>query len=588
MLVTANYVERLVIDLETGQRGFVITGDARFLQPWSHARATLPRQTAALQRLAGDAGQREQARQITRAVDTYIHDYSVPTVEAGRRDPASVRTVAVTEEGKRRIDSIRSQFDRFVAFERHLLTERQERAAAAGRQAALAAAAGVAASVLLVLTFDGYMIRSIVRPVRRASVMARHLADGDLSMRMPATAPGEIGVLERSFNTMATSLEVSRGELHRIAEEQAALRRVATVVAQAASPSVVFGAVAAEMGHILEADCTAIKRYEADETVTVVGAWSRPGAPQSPPPLGSRWPIQDESVSALVSRTGRPARVTGNKRSAAIPAWARDQGITSSVGSPIMVEERLWGVATGFSAAPEPLPDDTEERMLEFTELVATAIANAESRAELAASRARVVAAADESRRRIERDLHDGTQQRLVSLALDVRMAEAAVPPEQDQLKQQVSRVASGLSAAVEELQELSRGLHPAILSSGGIAFALKALARRSAIPVELNVNVSRRLAERIEVAAYYVVSEALTNAAKHGHASVVHVDLTVEGALLKLSVRDDGIGGADPQHGSGLIGLMDRVQAIGGRIHIDSPAGKGTALFVSIPIDDT
>jgi signal transduction histidine kinase len=591
VLATANYLERLVIDLETGQRGFIIAGDARFLQPWTQARAAIPVQSATLERLAAarSAEQGKRARQIERSIEAYMRDYSVPTVEAARRDPASVGTVEVTQEGKRRVDAIRTQFQRFVAYEDQLLALRQGRAAEAVTHATVAAAAGVAGSTLLVLAFDGYVIRSIVRPVRRASIMAGNLAAGDLSVRMLATEPGEIGALEQSFNSMASNLEASRDELRRIAEEQAALRRVATVVARAISPSVVFIAVAAEVGRILEADCTAIMRYEPDGGVTVVGSWSKPSAPQLLMPIGSSAPLQDETASALVLRTGRPARVTNYKRDASgIFAWARERGINSSIGSPIVVEGRLWGVVVAFWAARQPLPEDTEEPMLEFTELVATAIANTESRAELAASRARVVAAADESRRRIERDLHDGAQQRLVSLGLELRMAEAAVPAEQDKLKQQLSRTAEDLADVVEELRELSRGLHPAILSKGGLALALKALARRSAVPVELNVNIGRRLAESIEVAAYFVVSEALTNAAKHAQASAVHVDLNVEDTVLRLSVHDDGIGGADPRQGSGLIGLRDRVEAIGGRIHIESPAGKGTSLLVTIPIDNT
>jgi signal transduction histidine kinase len=217
---------------------------------------------------------------------------------------------------------------------------------------------------------------------------------------------------------------------------------------------------------------------------------------------------------------------------------------------------------------------------------VATAIANAESRAELAASRARVVAAADETRRRIERDLHDGTQQRLVSLGLDLRSAETMVPPEQTELRAQLSRATKGLGDVVENLQEISRGIHPAILSKGGLGPAIKTLARRSAVPVQLDLRAERRLPERIEVAAYYIVSEALTNAAKHAHASVVHVDVKAQDAVVRLSIRDDGIGGADPTQGSGLIGLRDRVETVGGRIEIASPAGTGTSLLVTIPIN--
>jgi signal transduction histidine kinase len=196
------------------------------------------------------------------------------------------------------------------------------------------------------------------------------------------------------------------------------------------------------------------------------------------------------------------------------------------------------------------------------------------------------VAAADQTRRRIERDLHDGAQQRLVSLALALRAAEAAVPPEQEQLRSELAQTAEGLTGVLEDLQEMSRGIHPAILSRGGLGPALKALARRSAIPVELDVRANGRLPEAVEAAAYYVVSEALTNAAKHANASVVHVAVDARGdEVVALTVRDDGVGGADPARGSGLIGLRDRVEALGGTMEVDSAAGRGTLLRVRIPV---
>jgi len=209
------------------------------------------------------------------------------------------------------------------------------------------------------------------------------------------------------------------------------------------------------------------------------------------------------------------------------------------------------------------------------------------SRAELAASRARIVTAADQTRRRIERDLHDGVQQRLVSLTLAQRGAEAMVPPELPELQAQLSRVADGLADALEELQEISRGIHPAILAQGGLAAALKILARRSAVPVELEVGAGTRLPEPVEVAAYYIVSEALTNAAKHAHASAVHVAVEAHDGVLALSIRDDGRGGADPARGSGLIGLTDRVDALGGTIEVASPVGAGTTLLIRLPIEE-
>jgi signal transduction histidine kinase len=209
------------------------------------------------------------------------------------------------------------------------------------------------------------------------------------------------------------------------------------------------------------------------------------------------------------------------------------------------------------------------------------------SRSELAASRARIVAAGDEMRRQIERDLHDGVQQRLVSLALAQRRAEAMVPSELGELRAQLSRVVDGLSGALDELQEISRGIHPAILAKGGLVPALKTLARRSAVPVQLEVRAETRLPEPVEVAAYYVVSEALTNTAKHAHASAVQVALEARDGVLGLSIRDNGCGGADPARGSGLIGLTDRVDALGGTIEVASPAGQGTTLVITLPIED-
>jgi signal transduction histidine kinase len=246
----------------------------------------------------------------------------------------------------------------------------------------------------------------------------------------------------------------------------------------------------------------------------------------------------------------------------------------------------VWGAAIVGSSRPEPLPPDTEVRVADFTDLVATAIANTQAHAELTASRARIVAAADDARRRLERDLHDGAQQRLVSLGLQLRIAEASVPYELQPLREQISDIVDGLVGVSEEVQEISRGIHPAILSKGGLGSALKTLARRSTVPVELDLAVDRRLPESAEVAAYYVVAEALTNAAKHARASRVTVRAEAEDANLHLWIRDDGIGGADSAMGSGLTGLIDRVEALGGKMAVSSQPGSGTSLLVEIPVE--
>jgi signal transduction histidine kinase len=354
-------------------------------------------------------------------------------------------------------------------------------------------------------------------------------------------------------------------------------------VARAAPPDEIFAAIAEEVGQRLPVDITHLNCYGPEGSITIVADWSPTGDQF---PVGSRFALGGQDLSTLVAKTGRPARIDRYAdASGEIAAAARAIGTGSAVGTPIVVAGRLWGVMTVVSIHERPLPRDTEERLARFTDLLATAIANAESRTELAASRARVVSAADDGRRRIERDLHDGVQQRLVSLGLELRTAEDAVPPDLTDLKSRLSDVSLGLGEALDDLQEIARGIHPAVLAKGGLGPAINTLARRSAVPVELDLRAEGRLPERVEVAAYYIVSEGLTNAAKHANASVVHVDVRVDAGGLLLSIRDDGCGGAEYAHGSGLIGLRDRVDALGGQIELTSVAGSGTSLTATIPV---
>jgi signal transduction histidine kinase len=293
-------------------------------------------------------------------------------------------------------------------------------------------------------------------------------------------------------------------------------------------------------------------------------------------------------VATLVFETGRAARLNSYTDTSWQPGDALRQAQGGSgVGAPVIVEGRLWGLIATYSPVGQPLPTDTEARLASFTELVATAIANAESRGELMASRARVVAAADETRRRIERNLHDGIQQRLVTLGLELRAAQAQMPEPPGELEHTLARISDGLSGVFDELREISHGIHPAVLSNGGLTPALAALRRRSTVPVELDLQPRLRLPEAVEVATYYVVSEALANAAKHAHASVVKVKLRTQDARLQLAIHDDGIGGADVNHGSGLLGLRDRIEALGGTQLVTSPAGVGTTLLIEIPLPD-
>jgi signal transduction histidine kinase len=403
-----------------------------------------------------------------------------------------------------------------------------------------------------------------------------------LEQPMPADTEARLASFAELVATAIANAE-SRGALTRLAEEQAALRRVATLVARGVPPVEIFSAVSDQVARLFRAQA-AVLRFEHDDPAIVFVGVSK----TLDLPVGTRWEFQPEMASAEVYRTGCSARVDAMDWSSAsgpIAGAARRMGIVSSVASPIVVEGRLWG-AMNVASTDELLPFGTEGRLEKFTELLATAIANAESRSELAASRRRIVAASDEARRRIERDLHDGTQQRLVSLGLAAGAAQADAAAGRGDLRAELSRIAAGLADAVAELQEFSRGIHPAILSEGGLGRALRTLARRSAVLVDLDVTTNARYPEPIEIAAYYVASEALANAMKHAQASRVEISLTARHGSLLLSVRDDGVGGADPAHGSGLAGLADRVEALGGSIHVHSAAAAGTHITVNLPLE--
>jgi signal transduction histidine kinase len=378
----------------------------------------------------------------------------------------------------------------------------------------------------------------------------------------------------------------ARAQLRDVAAEQAALGRVATLVAKGVPPAEVFAAVAEEVGRLLHADCTIISRYDPDGWITVVGTWAAADLPR-PLPLRLRGKLEGQNIHTLVLQTRQPARlddfsaVTGE-----IGTLSREWGIRASVGAPIWVEGQLWGVMCAASVA-KPVPPGTEARLEGFIELTATALANAEAQAALTASRARMVAAADQERRRVERDLHDGAQQRLVSMALRLRAEQAALPPEAGELAGRLDAAVEAAVSLQEELREISHGLYPAILADSGLRPALRTLARRSGIPVSVDVRVTERLSEPVEAVAYYAVSEALSNVARHAGAAAAEVEVTASGGVLLVRVQDDGSGGADFGRGSGLTEVKDRVEAFGGRVSLHSPRGAGTTLEITLPLSE-
>jgi signal transduction histidine kinase len=402
---------------------------------------------------------------------------------------------------------------------------------------------------------------------------------------LPARAEIRLAAFTELIATAVANAQ-TRVELRDYAEEQSALRRVATLVARAAPSETVFAAVAEEAGKLLQVDFTVIVRYDADGAVTAVGQWAGDGG-AGLFPTGNRLSLGGRNVTTMVFETRRPAGIDlyCENASGAIGQAFGARGVRSATGVPITVDRRLWGAMVVGSRAKK-VPLGTADRLKGLNELVATALANAEAQAELSASRARLLAASDTSRRRIERELREGAQRRLAELAQYLRgQVSAAVPPGDDEVAAEVGRLADEVADVLDELRDIAGGLHPTALAHGGLEPALTTLARRSAIPVRLGLDLDGRLPEPVELTAYYTVAEALTNAAKHAQASTVDVNVEVDDGRLHVRVRDDGCGGADPAAGSGLIGLSDRVESLGGALALCSQADVGTIVEITVPL---
>jgi signal transduction histidine kinase len=376
-------------------------------------------------------------------------------------------------------------------------------------------------------------------------------------------------------------VEAPGSELGRLLEEQAALRRVATLVARGSDRMSVFAAVTAEVGRLLGADLANMVRFE-DAHGTIVGGWSGSEAPEAP--VGFRVSLSQDSIASQIFRTRRPARLDDYNRPGEVFAALRELGLKASVGAPVVVDGELWGAVLAGTVRPHPFPAGAEHRLAAFAELVAQALANAEAREQLAASRMRLVQAAQVERRRLERNLHDGAQQRLVGLSLSLRLAERQLERDPGVARETLVRAQEDLAEALAELRELARGLHPAVLTDHGLGAALSALAGRAPLPVDLTVDSDERFPEPIESAAYFVVAEALTNVARYAFAKHAAVTVAAAEESLVIEVADDGDGGADPDRGSGLRGLSDRVEALGGRLEVRSPLGRGTTVRAELP----
>jgi PAS domain S-box-containing protein len=380
-----------------------------------------------------------------------------------------------------------------------------------------------------------------------------------------------------------TEAKQTETRLRSLLAEQTALRRVATLVARGGAYGEVVSAVAEEVGKLLSADAAGVVRYEPEGRGTVVGTWSRSGVHHIP--AGTSVDLESDTSVGHVYGTGQPGRSIGFEGPAgSLADRLGELGYRSSLAAPIRVAGRLWGALAVADFREEPLAEGSEQRLVRFADLVAQALANADAREQLAASRARLVEASDAERQRLERNLHDGAQQRLQVVALTLRLAQEHLPEGTGEVRELLETAGEELAAGLDELRELARGIHPAVVTDRGLAAALEGVVRRAPLPVTVESVPARRLAESVEVAAYYLVTEALVNVAKHAEASAATVAVSAEGDSAIVEVADDGVGGADVTRGSGLRGLEDRIGALGGTFEVDSPPGEGTAIHATIP----
>jgi PAS domain S-box-containing protein len=394
--------------------------------------------------------------------------------------------------------------------------------------------------------------------------------------------PGEPEGMVGGISLDVTETRAAQRQLADAAEEEAALRRLATVVAAEADDEEVFGVVTREVGRLLRAQTTNMVRFGTGSEAVVLGAWNQTGAASVP--VGTTVMMDGDTVLTRVFRTAAPARIDSyDDIPGELAARLRGLGLRSSVAAPILLQGRLWGAFTASTTEPDPMPPGSEERIAHFAELVTQALANNEARSELAASRERIVEAADHARRGLARDLHDGAQQRLVALMITMRATRRRLEGAPQDALEKVDDAIDQLSLAVEELRELAHGIHPAILTDHGLPAALRAMAAKSLVPIDVHCELPNRLPAPLEAALYFVCSESLANMHKHADAPSATIRVSTDDTQVHLSINDSGRGGAAVRPGGGLQGLEDRVQALGGTFAVHSPPGNGTHTRVSL-----
>jgi signal transduction histidine kinase len=441
---------------------------------------------------------------------------------------------------------------------------------------------GAATAILVVCSITVWNTAHSEGPFVRESLTDSLLAT-QLFIAISALTSLLLAAVTAERTRAVAALMATEAAQRALAAEQAALRRVATLVAGEAPPSRVFEQVTEEVGRLLDLPGASVMQYDGARTARVVGAWAEQGYPNFP--VGASLDLDSDTVVARVLRTGSPQRVdTYDTKTGTLAEKVRDFGYRGAVAAPVTVGGRLWGVLVAASASEEGIPEGLEQQLCDFAELAAQALANADAYEKLAASRARLVEVGDAERMRLERNLHDGAQQRLVSVALGLSLVATKLESDPQRARDLLATAQDDLSTGLAELRELARGIHPAVLTERGLGPALDALLARAPVAVDIAALPEGRLPGPVEAAAYYVVAEAVTNVARYAHASGATVEIVRSNGSATVTVSDDGVGGADPTHGTGLRGLAARVEALNGHLEVESTPDRGTRVTAEIP----
>ncbi|MET7398555.1 GAF domain-containing protein [Dactylosporangium sp. NPDC005572] len=578
----------LVTDAEAARCGLAVTGDQLFRTRLTGNLDVIPQRERELERsVAHDPVEVTLVRQISRYLSEYLRNYLSPALAASRSGGPATVPNAIMLAARRHADMVGSLLDR--------LMERVARSSVRDRaMAETHSNAGILAGVVLplfsvvALVLMRRRVTVVAGSVRRLETAAGRVADGELDVRVPEDGPVETDRFQRVFNDMVATLARRRHTLNETVmglteqvAERSALCSAATLAAGGQPPEEVFDAVTEQAGTLFRADLADLLHFERDGTASIAATWSHE---QWDLPTDEQVRLEPEGMAAQMLRSGRAVRLT--HPGAPAPAWQRPArfGLQVAIDMPVFVAGRAWGVLRLMSRRREALPEDVMSRAAPFTDLVAAAVADHQARTDIAEACARIMFAADETRRTIERKLHNGPQQRLTASLWALQTLDAQIPADLTELHTQISVVTARMSAALDDLASIARDVHPAILSQRGLPSAVRSLARRSKVPVETSLDLPARPDERVETGTYHMLAEALALADEHPHTNLVNVEASVRSGRLQLHIEINGMRTRDATSGPGLVGIRDRVEALGGVTTVESSPEHDIRLLIDVP----